>query len=81
MVSATVKALRAQEGRPSASLAFVPNMWLKQGLGTLAVPVRPLSSWRDLGGSAGEGALAAGLCQPRGDEVPAGQRILGLSLR
>lgn len=56
-------------------------MWLKQGLGTLAVPVRPLSSWRDLGGSAGEGALAAGLCQPRGDEVPAGQRILGLSLR
>lgn len=80
-MSATVKALRAQEGWPKPLAGVCTNMWLKQGLGTLAVPVRLLSSWRDLGGSAGEGALAAGLCQPRGDEVPAGQRILGLSLR
>ena len=67
--------------RPFTSLAFVPNTWLKRDLGTLAIPVHPLWSWQDLGGSAGEGAPAAGPCQPLGEEVLAGQGILGLSLR
>lgn len=81
-VSATIERhRRTRRGSQGPSLAFVPNTWLKRDLGTLAIPVCPLRSWQDLGGSAGEGASAAGLCQPRGDEVLAGQGILGLSLQ
>lgn len=80
-VSATIRHQRTRRGGQGPPLEFVPNMWLKLDLGTLAIPVHPLRSWQDLGGRAGEGAPAAGLCQPRGDEVLAGQGILGPSLR
>lgn len=82
MVPATAQAPRIQEGWPQPLAGVCSKAVAGAGPGdTGSSHFVPSGAGRGLGGSGGESAPAAGLCQPRGDKVPAGQGILGLSRR